>query len=103
MLQVSLFQAGENLAIVPGTPDMPKGKDRRPPACFLRVGSAGGESAQDGSLDFANRVEFAIDQGLAESGSAQTRLDAVRSYENRFALILTPQEESDLVAFLSVL
>jgi len=31
-----------------------------------KLRGAGGESAQDGSLDFANVVEFAIDQGLAE-------------------------------------
>jgi len=30
-------------------------------------------------------------------------LDAVRFYEVRFGLVLTPQEESDLVAFLSAL
>jgi len=37
------------------------------------------------------------------NGSAQTLLDAVQFYEGRFGLVLTPQEESDLVAFLSVL
>jgi cytochrome c peroxidase len=37
------------------------------------------------------------------NGSAQTLLDAVHFYENRFGLVLTAQEESDLVAFLSVL
>jgi hypothetical protein len=30
-------------------------------------------------------------------------MDAVRFYENRFGLVLTPQEESDLVAFLKTL
>lgn len=30
-------------------------------------------------------------------------LDVVRFYETRFALALTPEEESDLVAFLSSL
>jgi hypothetical protein len=34
------------------------------------------------------------------NGSAQTLLDAVQFYEGRFGLVLTPQEESDLVAFL---
>jgi cytochrome c peroxidase len=37
------------------------------------------------------------------NGSAQTLLDAVRFYEGRFGLVLTPQEESDLAAFLSTL
>ena len=32
----------------------------------MEVRGAGGESAQDGSFDFANMVEFAIDQGLAQ-------------------------------------
>ena len=37
------------------------------------------------------------------NGSAQTLLDIVRFYEKRFGLILTPQEESNLIAFLSAL
>jgi cytochrome c peroxidase len=37
------------------------------------------------------------------NGSARTLLDVVRFYETRFGLTLTPQEESDLVAFLSSL
>jgi len=37
------------------------------------------------------------------NGSAQTLLDDVRFYENRCGLVLTPEEESDLAAFLSVL
>jgi cytochrome c peroxidase len=37
------------------------------------------------------------------NGSARTLLDAVRFYEGRFGLVLTPQEESDLAAFLSTL
>ncbi len=37
------------------------------------------------------------------NGSAQTLLDAVQFYEGRFGLVLTPQEESNLVTFLSVL
>jgi len=37
------------------------------------------------------------------NGSAQTLLDVVHFYETRFGLVLTPQEESDLVAFLSAL
>ena len=37
------------------------------------------------------------------NGSAQTLMDAVHFYEVRFGLVLTPQEESDLVVFLSAL
>ena len=33
------------------------------------------------------------------NGSALSLLDVVRFYETRFSLVLTPQEESDLVAF----
>lgn len=37
------------------------------------------------------------------NGSAQTLLDVVHFYESRFGLVLAPQEESDLIAFLSSL
>jgi cytochrome c peroxidase len=37
------------------------------------------------------------------NGSAETLLDVVHFYENRFGLALTPAEESDLLAFLNVL
>lgn len=37
------------------------------------------------------------------NGSAQSLLDVVHFYETCFGLVLTPQEESDLVAFLSAL
>ena len=37
------------------------------------------------------------------NGSAQTLFDGVRFYENRFGLVLTKQDELDLVNFLSVL
>jgi len=34
----------------------------------MEVRRAGSKTAQDGTLDLANVVEFAIDQGLAEIG-----------------------------------
>jgi cytochrome c peroxidase len=37
------------------------------------------------------------------NGSAQTLMDVVRFYDLRFDINFTPQEESDLVAFLSSL
>jgi cytochrome c peroxidase len=37
------------------------------------------------------------------NGSAKTLLDVVRFYELRFGVFFSPQEEDDLVAFLSSL
>ena len=42
-------------------------------------------------------------QSGTAGGSARTLLDAVHFYETRFGLVLTPEEESDLVAFLRAL
>ena len=68
-----------------------------------------GQALIDGKFDHVGKIKGPILRGLSarapffHNGSAQTLLDAVRFYENRFGLVLTPQEESDLVAFLSVL
>ena len=68
-----------------------------------------GQALIDGKFDHVGRIKGPILRGLSarapyfHNGSAQTLEDAVRFYENRFGLVLTPQEESDLVAFLSVL
>ncbi|HVH70289.1 MAG TPA: hypothetical protein VNB49_04165 [Candidatus Dormibacteraeota bacterium] len=68
-----------------------------------------GQALIDGKFDHVGKFKGPILRGLAarapyfHNGSAQTLLGAVRFYENRFGLLLTPQEESDLVAFLSVL
>ena len=68
-----------------------------------------GQALIDGKFDHVGKIKGPILRGLAarapyfHNGSAQTLLDAVRFYETRFGLALTPQEESDLVAFLSVL
>lgn len=57
----------------------------------------------------AGQAQISILRGLAarapyfHNGSAQTLLEVVHFYENRFGLVLTPQEESDLVAFLNAL
>jgi cytochrome c peroxidase len=68
-----------------------------------------GQALIDGKFDHVGKIKGPILRGLSarapffHNGSARTLLDAVRFYENRFSLVLTPQEESDLVAFLSVL
>jgi hypothetical protein len=68
-----------------------------------------GQALIDGQFDHVGKIKGPILRGLSarapffHNGSAQTLLDAVRFYETRFGLVLTPQEESDLVAFLSVL
>ena len=68
-----------------------------------------GQALIDGKFDHVGKIKGPILRGLSarapyfHNGSAQTLLDAVRFYENRFGLVLTPQEESDLVAFLSTL
>jgi len=68
-----------------------------------------GQALIDVRFDHVGKIKGPILRGLSarapyfHNGSAQTLLDAVRFYESRFGLVLTPQEESDLVAFLSVL
>jgi cytochrome c peroxidase len=68
-----------------------------------------GQALIDSKFDHVGKIKGPILRGLAarapyfHNGSAQTLLDVVHFYENRFGLVLTPQEESDLVAFLSAL
>lgn len=68
-----------------------------------------GQTLIDGNFDHVGKIKGPILRGLSarapyfHNGSAQTLLDVVRFYENRFGLVLTRQEESDLVAFLSSL
>jgi cytochrome c peroxidase len=68
-----------------------------------------GQSAIDGKFDHVGKIKGPILRGLSarapyfHNGSARTLLDAVHFYESRFGLVLTHQEESDLVAFLSSL
>ncbi len=68
-----------------------------------------GQALIDGSFDHVGKIKGPVLRGLSarapffHNGSAQSLLDVVRFYENRFGLILTRQEEADLVAFLSSL
>jgi cytochrome c peroxidase len=68
-----------------------------------------GQALVDGKFDHVGKIKGPILRGLSarapyfHNGSARTLLEAVRFYEVRFGLVLTPQEEEDLVAFLSAL
>lgn len=68
-----------------------------------------GQALIDGTFDHIGKIKGPVLRGLAarapffHNGGARTLLDAVRFYEVRFGVQFTPQEESDLVAFLSVL
>jgi cytochrome c peroxidase len=68
-----------------------------------------GQALIDGRFDHIGKVKGPILRGLSarapyfHNGSAQTLLDVVRFYETRFGVVFTPEEEADLVAFLSAL
>jgi cytochrome c peroxidase len=68
-----------------------------------------GQALVDGDFDHVGKIKGPILRGLSarapyfHNGSARTLLDVVHFYETRFGLALTPQQESDLVAFLSSL
>jgi len=68
-----------------------------------------GQALIDGKFAHVGKIKGPILRGLSarapyfHNGSAQTLLDVVRFYENRFALVLTRQDEIDLVNFLSAL
>ena len=68
-----------------------------------------GQALIDGQFDHVGKIKGPILRGLSarapyfHNGSARTLLDAVHFYETRFRLVLTAEEESDLVAFLGAL
>jgi hypothetical protein len=68
-----------------------------------------GQALIDGNFDHVGKIKGPVLRGLAarapyfHNGSAQTLEDVVQFYKVRFGLNLTPQEESDLVAFLGSL
>lgn len=68
-----------------------------------------GQALIDGDYDHVGKIKGPILRGLAarapyfHNGSARTLFDVVHFYETRFGLTLTPQQESDLVAFLNSL
>ncbi len=68
-----------------------------------------GQALIDGNFDHVGKIKGPVLRALSSrapyfhNGSARTLLDAVRFYETRFNLVLTTQEETDLVAFLAAL
>jgi cytochrome c peroxidase len=68
-----------------------------------------GQGLIDGRFDHVGKIKGPVLRGLSarapyfHNEAARTLLDAVKFYESRFGLVLTHQEKSDLVAFLSVL
>jgi cytochrome c peroxidase len=68
-----------------------------------------GQALIDGSYDHIGKIKGPILRGLAarapyfHNGAARTLTEVVNFYEHRFQLVLTPQEKSDIVAFLSAL
>lgn len=68
-----------------------------------------GQALIDGQFAHVGKIKGPILRGLSarapyfHNGAAQTLLDVVHFYENRFGLVLSPQDELDLSNFLSVL
>jgi hypothetical protein len=68
-----------------------------------------GQALIDGGFDHVGKIKGPILRGLSarapyfHNGSAQTLMDVIHFYETRFGVVFTPQEEADLVAFLSSL
>jgi cytochrome c peroxidase len=68
-----------------------------------------GQALIDGNFDHVGKIKGPILRGLAgrapyfHNGSAATLLDVVTFYNTRFALNLTDQQKTDLVAFLKTL
>lgn len=68
-----------------------------------------GQALIDGKFDHVGKIKGPTLRGLSarapyfHNGSAKTLLDVVRFYEPRFGIFFSPQEEDDLVAFLSSL
>ena len=68
-----------------------------------------GQALIDGNFAHVGKIKGPILRGLSarapyfHNGSAKSLLDVVHFYENRFGLVLSPQDELDLINFLSVL
>ena len=68
-----------------------------------------GQALIDGRFDHVGKIKGPILRGLSarapyfHNGSAPTLPDVIHFYEVRFGVVFTPQEEADLVAFLSSL
>jgi cytochrome c peroxidase len=79
------------------------------PSASCKTTSDLGQALIDGNFAHVGKIKGPILRGLSarapyfHNGSAQTLLDVVHFYENRFGLALSPQDELDLFNFLSVL
>lgn len=68
-----------------------------------------GQALIDGKFAHVGKIKGPILRGLSarapyfHNGAAQNLLDVIHFYENRFGLVLTAQDEVDLLNFLSVL
>lgn len=88
---------------------LPKITVRRKGTAEVKTTTDLGQALIDGRFDHVGKIKGPILRGLSarapyfHNGAAQTLLDAVRFYEVRFGVVFTPQEEADLVAFLSSL
>jgi cytochrome c peroxidase len=88
---------------------LPKVTVRRKDTAEEKTTTDLGQALIDGRFDHVGKIKGPILRGLSarapyfHNGAAQTLLDAIRFYEVRFGVVFTPQEEADLVAFLSSL
>jgi len=100
---------GLDIAFLPKITVCRKDPDTKLPTSECVTTTDLGQALIDGKFDHVGKIKGPILRGLSarapyfHNGSARTLLDAVRFYEIRFGLVLTPQDEADLVAFLSAL
>jgi hypothetical protein len=106
---LSVNLGGADVSYLPNITVCKLDPDTGLPTSNCKITTDLGQGLIDGKFDHIGKIKGPILRGLSarapyfHNGSAATLLDAVRFYETRFGLVLTPQEESDLVAFLSVL
>jgi cytochrome c peroxidase len=79
------------------------------PSSNCKTTSDLGQALIDDKFAHVGKIKGPILRGLSSrapyfhNGSAQTLLDVVHFYENRFGLVLSRQDELDLLNFLSML
>jgi hypothetical protein len=106
---LSVNLGGADVSYLPNITVCKLDPDTGLPTSSCKITTDLGQALIDGKFDHVGKIKGPILRGLSarapyfHNGSAPTLLDAVRFYETRFGLVLTAQEESDLVAFLSVL
>jgi hypothetical protein len=105
----STNMGGLDIAYLPKITVCRKNPDTKLPTAECITTTDLGQALIDGKFDHVGKIKGPILRGLSarapyfHNGSARTLLEAVRFYETRFGLVLTPQDEADLVAFLSAL